>query len=282
MILKYPILFFVIWGFFGHQWINRHAVYLLPPEMGIFFKKNIEFLTTHAVDPDNRRYMIPEEGPRHYIDIDKYGTPPFDSLPRSWNMAVEKYGLDTLKAHGIVPWWVQVMLRRLTLAFREKNESRILKIAAELGHYIGDAHVPLHACSNHNGQFTGQKGIHGLWESRIPEIFAEKEWDYWIGKPVYLENPGQFIWDRVLESAVASDSVLKLEKELTDTFPPDGKFAFEERKGVLVRQYSTDFARSYDRLMNGMVERRMRASIHAVASFWYTAWVDGGCWKFDF
>jgi hypothetical protein len=29
-------------------------------------------------------------------------------------------------------------------------------------------------------------------------------------------------------------------------------------------------------MLNGMIERRMRQSIYAVASFWYTAWVDAG------
>jgi hypothetical protein len=44
-----------------------------------------------------------------------------------------------------------------------------------LGHYIGDAHVPLHTTSNYNGQKTNQHGIHGLWESRIPEqLFDER------------------------------------------------------------------------------------------------------------
>jgi len=28
--------------------------------------------------------------------------------------------------------------------------------------------------------------------------------------------------------------------------------------------------------MKGMVERRMRQAIYAVASFWYTAWVNAG------
>ena len=28
--------------------------------------------------------------------------------------------------------------------------------------------------------------------------------------------------------------------------------------------------------LNGMVERRMRQSIHTIASFWYTAWVHAG------
>ena len=265
-----------LWGFFGHQMINRYAIYLLPPEMVVFFKPNADYLAAHAVDPDKRRYLLAEEGPRHYIDLDRYGPPPWADLPRSWNLAVEKFTADTLQKHGIVPWWVQTMQRRLIKAFREKDKPRILKVAAELGHYIADAHVPLHASSNHNGQFTGQKGIHGLWESRIPELLAEKSWDFWIGKAEYLPDPGAFIWDRVMESGWAADTVLRLERELTRSFPGNEKYAFEERNGVLVRQYAASFTLAYDQQMKGMVERRMRAAIFAVASFWYTAWVDAG------
>src|SRR6188474_1714336 len=264
------------WGFYGHRKINYHAVFLLPPEMISLYKPNIDFITEHAVDPDMRRYAIPEEGPRHYIDIDEYGTYPYDSLPRKWNEAVVKYSEDSLMAHGIVPWWVQTMLYKLTDAFKEKNQARILKLSAEIGHYIADAHVPLHANSNHNGQFTDQKGIHGFWESRIPELLAEKEWDFFIGKADYIQKPGDFIWQRVLESAKASDSVLSFEKELSKTFPADQKFSFEERNGVTIRQYSSAFSTAYDKKLNGMIERRMRQSIYAIASFWYTAWVNAG------
>jgi len=44
----------------------------------------------------------------------------------------------------------------------------------------------------------------------------------------------------------------------------------------LVRQYSSFYSYQYYGLLNHMVERRMRASIYAVASFWYTAWIDAG------
>jgi hypothetical protein len=264
------------WGFYAHKKINYYAVFLLPPEMMILFKPQIDFLAEHAVDPDKRRYAVPEEGPRHYIDIDRYGTYPYDSLPRRWNDAVAKYSEDTLNAHGIVPWWLQTMLFRLTDAFKEKNQARILKYAAEIGHYIADSHVPLHASSNHNGQYTDQKGIHGFWESRIPELLAENQWDFFIGKAEYIKNPADFIWKRVLESAAASDTVLKFEKELTKNFPSDQKYSFEDRNGVTIRQYSTAFSKAYDLKMAGMVERRMRQSIYAVASFWYTAWVNAG------
>jgi len=252
------------------------AVYLLPPQMMLLFKPNAAFLEEHAVDPDKRRYAVSAEAPRHYIDLDRYGHYPFDSLPRKWNDAVIKYSLDTIQSHGIVPWWVQTMLARLTAAFKEKNQAKILKYAAEIGHYIADAHVPLHTTRNHNGQLTGQRGIHGFWESRVPELLAEQEWDFFIGKATYISNPEKFIWTRVLESAAAADTVLKKEKELTLSFPADEKFAFEERNGIITRQYSSSFAREYDEILKGMIERRMRQSIFAVASFWYTAWVNAG------
>jgi hypothetical protein len=264
------------WGFYAHQKINYYAVFLLPPEMMVLYKPNINFLSEHAVDPDKRRYAVPEEGPRHYIDIDHYGKYPYDSLPRKWNDAIAKFGEDNLNKYGIVPWHIQTMLVRLTAAFKEKNFSKIMKTSAEMGHYISDAHVPLHTNSNHNGQYTNQRGIHGFWESRVPELLAEKEFDFFIGKAAYIKTPGDFIWKRVLESAKAADSVLLFEKELSKKFAADKKYAFEERSGKTIRQYSSAFTIAFNKKLNGMVERRMRQSIYAIASFWYTAWVNAG------
>ena len=264
------------WGFYAHKKINYYAVFLLPPQMMVLYKPNADFITEHAVDPDMRRYAMQAEGPRHYIDLDHYGKFPFDSLPRRWNDAIAKFSDDSLRAHGIVPWWVQTMLYRLTDAFKEKNQAKILKLSAEIGHYIADAHVPLHANSNHNGQYTNQQGIHGFWESRIPELLADKEWDFFIGKADYIKDPGNFIWQRVLESAAAADTVLSYEKELSEQFPADQKFSFENRNGVITRQYSSSYTKAYDLKLRGMVERRMRMAIYAVASFWYTAWVNAG------
>jgi hypothetical protein len=207
--------------------------------------------------------------------MDHYGHYPYDSLPRKWTDAITKYSMDTLMRHGISPWWIQIMLSRLTNAFREKNQARILKYSADIGHYIADAHVPLHASSNHNGQYTGQAGIHGFWESRVPELLI-KEWDFFIGKAGYISKPGDFIWSRIMESAKASDTVLKLEKELSRHFPKDQKYSYEQRNGVIVKQYSSAYSKAYDLLLKGMIERRMRQSIYAVASFWYTAWVNAG------
>lgn len=264
------------WGFYAHKKINYLAVFLLPPKMMILYKPNIEFLTEHAVDPDKRRYAAAAEGPRHFIDIDYYGKYPYTELPHNYKDAVAKFSEDTIRANGIVPWHVQIMLARLTKAFKEKNFSSIMKNSAEIGHYIADAHVPLHASRNHNGQFTNQIGIHAFWESRIPELLADKQFDFFIGKAVYIKNPEAFIWNRVLESGREADSVLSIEKQLSRQFPGDKKFSFEKRNNILIRQYSSDYTIAYNKKMNGMVERRMRQAIFAIASFWYTAWVNAG------
>jgi hypothetical protein len=264
------------WGFYMHEEINHHAVFLLPPPMMAFYKPNIGYLTEHAVDPDKRRYLVAGEGAHHFMDIDHYGSYPYRELPRDFAEAVKKFSADSLQAYGIVPWWIQTMLGRLTRAFREKDSHLILKYSAEIGHYIADAHVPLHASSNHNGQLTHQEGIHAFWESRIPELFAEEKWDFFIGPAIYISDPAAFIWSRLLESAAAADTVLRVERETGQEMASDQQYAFEERNHLLVRQYSTAYATLYNDRLEGMVERRMRQSILAVASYWYTAWVNAG------
>ena len=264
------------WGFYAHGKINYLAVFLLPPQMIGFYKKHIDYIREHATDPDKRRYAIPDEGPRHFIDINHYGNYPYASLPRIYDSAVAMYSKDSIHAYGIVPWWIQIMKGKLVKAFKDKDVYTILKTSAEIGHYIGDAHVPLHACKNHNGQYTNQHGIHGFWESRVPELMAETAFNFWIGKADYIKNPLMFMWDRIMESAVAADTVLQFEKTLSQHFAPDKKFAFEYRNGVLIRQYSSAYTLAYNALLNDMVERRMRQSIYATASFWYSAWVDAG------
>ncbi len=263
------------WGFFGHKRINRMAVFTLPSKLMGFYKSNIDFIEEHAVDPDKRRYAVKEEAARHYIDVDRYGEHPFDSLPVFWTDAVAKYSEDTLQAHGIVPWHINVMLGRLTKAFSEKNFEKILHYSADIGHYIADAHVPLHCTQNYNGQLTNQVGIHGFWESRIPELYADR-YDYFVGKAKFIAKPMDYIWQIIKESYAAKDSVLLFERELNAVFPADRKYAFEQRGATMMRVYSQEYSKAYNDSLNGMVERRMRKSIIAVGSFWYTAWVNAG------
>jgi hypothetical protein len=262
------------WGFFAHEKINRLAVFILPPEMISFYKRNIDYLVEASVNPDKRRMAIPEEAPRHYIDIDHYGDSAFQTMPLYWNDAVNKFSEDTLNAYGIVPWHLNAMYYRLRDAFMVRDPTAILKVSAELGHYVADANVPLHTTENYNGQLTGQYGIHGFWESRLPELYSEK-YDFIVGKAQYISNVQLVAWDAVKRSHAEVDSVLMLEKKLSLKFG-DKKYSFEERGKQLMRVYSREYSEAYHKILLGMVERQMRASIKMTGDIWYTAWIDGG------
>jgi len=270
------------WGFFGHENINRLAVFTLPAEMNGFYKKNIHYIVEASVNPDKRRYAVADEGPRHYIDLDDLSGAKdtlrqrggYAELPKYWNDAVEKLGQDSLMSHGIVPWHTYTMFLRLRESFMIGDPDRILRISSELGHYVADAHVPLHTTSNHNGQKTDQHGIHGLWESRLPELFSV-EYDFFVGPAEYVADVQKTMWDVVAQSHACVDSVLTFEKQLSQQ-EESRKYAFETRAKQTVKVYSYRYSKLYHSLLRGMVERRMRASIRTVGSLWYTAWVDAG------
>lgn len=263
------------WGFLGHKTINNKAVFALPSGLFLFYKTHLEFITTHAVDADSRRYLFAGEGCRHYLDCDYYEhCAPMDTLPHNWFKAVERYTEDTLRAHGIVPWHCLLMQKQLTKAFGEKDVRKILKTSSDLGHYVADAHVPLHTTGNYNGQRTGQEGIHALWETRIPQLFLDS-FDLLTGTVKYLENPNEFIWNVINESFRAVDSVLRIEKQLSEFFISN-KYAFENINNQTKLVYSFKFCERYHSNLDNMVAKRMQKSIYAVASFWYTSWVDAG------
>ena len=273
-------LFFIVltgssgWGFFAHQKINYLAVFSLPPEMILFYKPHIDYLTEAAINPDKRRFAVEGEACRHYIDLDHYGDSAILTMPKYWTEAVAKYSEDTLKAYGVVPWHIQRTFFQLKEAFLTKDPDKILRLSADLGHYIADAHVPLHTTENYNGQLTGQDGIHALWESRLPELFAE-QYDFFVGRASYIANTQLAAWAAVHTAHRAVDSVLLEEKKLSEAMD-NKKYSFETKGKQTVKVYAQDYAAAYHRRMDGMVERQMRRAIKTIADFWFTAWVDAG------
>lgn len=263
------------WGFFAHKRINHHAVFSLPSGMIRFYKSNIDFIAAHAIDPDKRRYSDSLEAPRHFLDVDRYGVAPFDSIPQKWKEAVAKYSEKKLLKNGTVPWHIEKTYTALVHAFQAKDSLRILRLSADLGHYIADAHVPLHTSENYNGQLSNQVGIHAFWESRLPELFAD-EYNYVVGIAQYIDNPLTGAWKIIQHTFRHKDSVLLIEARLNKQFTADKKHEYSKRKGKLTKQYSQEYSRAYHQALNGMVEHQMRFSIHKVASFWYSAWVDAG------
>ncbi|SFV28913.1 zinc dependent phospholipase C family protein [Thermoflavifilum thermophilum] len=275
-------LFSLSWGIWGHQHINRAAVFALPDSMRVFFFNHIDYLTEEAAVPDLRKYVIGDqsEPDRHYIDLEKFGDHPFDSLPETWDAAVRKYGEKKLHEAGILPWYIQQMEQKLEQAFRNRRTDEILFIAADLGHYIADAHVPLHTTINHDGQLTGQRGIHAFWESQLPELFGN-QYNFHVAPARYIPDIQAEVWKIIRHSHQLSDTVLLVEKQLLARFPKNELYRKDADGNIMKNKYgqlifSYAFAKAYHEALHGMVEDQMRRAIQELADFWYTAWVNAG------
>ena len=270
----------ISWGVIGHERINRAAVLALPAPLQTFFYNHIDYITQESTVPDLRRNVLNDkmEPSRHYFDMENFGD--VATFPKTIEEARKKYDDKFLDKNGVLPWHIQDMMTKLTKAFKDKRKNEILFIAADLGHYIADAHMPLHTSDNHDGQNTNQKGIHSLWESRLPELFVK---DYKLNVPQgkYLENVDAAIWELMADTHSLVEPLLAADKKLR-TATAENKMYVTDANGVVLKNkyggvlYSDEYAAKFHMELNGMVENQMKKAITVTASFWYTAWVNAG------
>jgi hypothetical protein len=261
------------WGFFGHRKINLLAIYTLPPPLHSFFRRHQKELQELAVLPDARRYILDVEAARHYIDLDKYDINQVSFT--TWEQMLRKKPEDSLRKHGIVPWHIPLVFNRLVNAFIHRDSLQIIKLSAEIGHYVADAHVPLHTTSNYDGQKTGQSGLHSFWESRIPEILDTKL-DQFSGPASFITNVQESSWTWVLASHKQVDKLFNMATLISNEINEKDKYSFEQKGGSLVKTPSLKYSLAYHKALNNQIESRFSAAVQHVGDLWYTAWLVAG------
>ncbi len=276
LILVVILAGFGSWGFMVHRTVNQLAIYQLPKQMQPFFYVYKDSLVYNAPRPDQRRNTDKDEGHRHFIDMEYFGPSPFDSVPHQWDAAAAKYSIDTMKTYGTLPYAVVATQQKLTQAFKNKNRDSILFYAADLGHYVADAHVPLHTSLNYDGQLTGQQGMHDLWETTVPEAVISSYNISSKHRAKYLPDPTKAIWDIIEHTHSLLPDMFAKEIEVSKNFTDSTKYRWQERWGRMRRFYSAPFARAYNEALGTTINDQLIASSESLANFWYTAWVDGG------
>ncbi|UYZ65082.1 zinc dependent phospholipase C family protein [Hymenobacter weizhouensis] len=264
------------WGFFAHRTITQLAVYSLPAPMRGFYYRHMPELVHLSTAADERRDAEPTEASKHFIYMDHYGDDPFGLMPKSWDKATAKYTADTLQKYGTMPWAILGVKEKLTEAFRQRDTAAIVRLSADLSHYVGDAYAPLHTTINYDGQLTKQEGIQTLWEHKLPERhIAEYKLDNEPAK--YVKDPLSAIWQVVQESYGFLGATFDFEEQVTRKFTPETKYVFSHKYGKTRRAYSDAFADAYhEKQVGGMIAFRLRLAPTLVGSLWLTAWKDAG------
>jgi len=270
------------WGAWAHEHINRAAVLSLPEPLRIFFYNHVDFMTEEAAMPDVRKYLLNDQAefPRHSIFLENYGADALHTLPRTWEEAKKLFPADTLNRNGTLPWTIEDLTEKLTDAFRRRDKSAILFLAASLGHYIGDANVPLHTTRNNNGQFTGQMDIHPLFEGQLVEMFGPG-YDLNAGPAPYFDDMIKTTWQMIAATHANALTLLQVDQELRRS-TPEREIYLLDANGRLVRNrsllayYSRPYAERLHARLGGMVEKCLRSAVLYTGGFWNSAWVKAG------
>jgi len=267
-----------IWGFFGHRKINLLATYTLPLPLHSFYRRHLKEIQELSVLPDARRYLLDEEAARHYIDLDQYDLNQVSFT--NWAQMLRKTPEDSIKKHGIVPWHIPIVYQRLIQAFIKKDSLLIIKLSAELGHYVADAHVPLHTSSNYDGQKSGQDGLHSFWESRIPEILGNKL-DQFSGPANYIPDVQHSSWTWVLASHKQLPLLFSMAKKVSLDIKESEKYSFLQKGSSLIKTPSMKYSHAYHKTLNKQIETRFIAAVQHVGDLWYSAWLEAGQPSFE-
>ena len=170
------------WGAAAHRFIMGRAIELLPADIRPFFERHRAELVLRVNDPDTWRVVGWADDSNHFVDFGRaeLGPYPFTALPREYGAALEKYGATGLARIGTLPWREAEQFGNLRRAFESFRRnfafaaSDTTLFAAVASHYLQDAHMPLHASNNNDGQLTGQHGVHARFETALFERYETR------------------------------------------------------------------------------------------------------------
>jgi len=157
------------WGLAAHRWVATRAAELVRARCPALVGGRPSVLPDAAVEPDTvfKRRDGRREAVRHFMNLDHYGPPPFRALPRERRAAEARFGWRTIEGEGTLPWSAAALARRLRAELASGDLGTARVTAGHLAHYAADATMPLHATENHDGQRTGQRGIHRRIEATL-------------------------------------------------------------------------------------------------------------------
>jgi hypothetical protein len=254
------------WGSAAHRHIMARAIDLLPVELKPFFHQHQDELVMRVIDPDLFRVLGWEEDPNHFVNFGakELGEYPFKELPREYGAAIEKFGMATLRRNGLLPWRQQEEFGNLRRAFegftREVyGPGNAVLFAAVMSHYIQDAHQPLHASVNYDGQMTANTGIHARFETALFERFQSRL-TIRPAPPTPILNARDAAFDALLSSYKLVDPILK-----ADDAAKQGKETYDDE--YFERLYTT---------VRPILEQRLGEAITATAGLIMGAWEQAG------
>jgi hypothetical protein len=131
-----------------------------------------------------------------------------------------------------------------------------------LGHYVADAHQPLHLTQHYDGSpGPDGKGIHARWEQEMP-FFFWKATMIKAGPAQYIKDPWSAVLQQLNLAHARYREIYTADNEATQ--------AADEEVG------SSEYYRAMWKRTQNLFAEQAGAAVTDLSSLWYTAWVKAG------
>jgi hypothetical protein len=248
------------WGGGVHMDINREAALNVPDDMAAW-RAYAAILSRESIRPDLWKGDDEAEGPRHYLDAERYHPLAITNLPAD-HAKVRALGGGDAAENGILPWVIIDVEGKLTQAMAGNDWEAATRYAAALGHYVGDAHQPLHLTEHYDGNpGPDGKGIHMRWEQQMP-FFFWKAAMIKAGPAQYITDP----WSAILQQLNQAHARYR------EIYAADNAAAAAADDEV----GSSEYYRAMWKRTQNLFTEQVSASVTDLSSLWYTAWIKAG------
>ncbi|HVN48649.1 MAG TPA: T9SS type A sorting domain-containing protein [Bacteroidota bacterium] len=254
-------LLFCGWGRVGHAIINGAGARDFP-DRTILTPTLIQQLTDSASVPDSRSGSPTE--PKHFMDMEDVSGFSTHTITHNRDSLFLMYGEPYIRnTVGMLPWVIDSVMTKLTSQFRANDWYNAWRSAGDLGHYVGDAHQPLHATTYYNGYASkygsGSNGVHSRYETNMitsyqPSIHIDSVAVHLIPSPLDTVFDIMYHSNSLIDSVYIADQIARSYGSTSSTIYID---TFWNRA-----QYFT-------------IQQFQHAALE-YGSFLYTAWVNAG------
>jgi hypothetical protein len=248
------------WGYRGHEKIAEKSGQSYNGRMKPF-KTWMPYLIEHSPDPDRRKKLDKTEAPKHYIDLDSF--PEYlitGSVPQKIDTLIARHGETFVYEQGVLPWATLITYDSLVNCFARFDTVKTKLFAADLCHYVADGHMPLHLTSNYNGQNTGNKGIHGRYESDMVNCYLDSI-EFRPTKLKRIRNVEDYVFQYIYNCTPYIDSILIADNKAKAIAPDCESSAYQDVLWANTKGFT--------------VELFSQAS-HDYAELLYNAWREAG------
>lgn len=302
------------WGERGHDLITRVAATQLEKlcdnDAACYtpFKKRAHMLSHLSNAPDflwrsatQSKRVKDLNYPTHYISLDAVYEKPaiFTDIDFKYTKYREKALIKNRSTHnasGSAPWRVLQLHTGMVENFQkaasaESYEQRIeainqaLKMGGLMSHFVGDLANPHHTADNHDGQLTGNTGLHAYFESEVVGELAmdlasrvSKKANPRLLKKTILKPYSKAQANEILASAekLIFALVLDSNKKVDYLTSLDNSYSLIKKSEEPRVDAERRPAFSVRNKFRPFIAERLAVGAQVLAHLWRLAWVEGG------